>query len=169
MTASTRARTLGLLTALGALILDQGSKNLLLYGLGFATMPPGVAIPLLPCFNLVMVWNTGVTFGLFAAGSQLSTYFLAGFQFLAVCALCLWLWRARGRLLTLSIGLVIGGAIGNLIDRLVYGRVADFFHFYVSGFDWYVFNIADTAIVFGVAGLIYDALFGANASGHKPA
>lgn len=162
-------RLAGLIAAVAALMLDQGSKNLLLYVFHFMSLPPGEAVQVLPCFNLVMVWNPGVTFGLFAAGSQTGTYFLAGFQFIAIVALCLWLWRARGLLLTLSIGLVIGGAIGNLIDRLVYGRVADFFHFYVSGFDWYVFNIADTAIVFGVAGLIYDALFGANASGHTPA
>lgn len=154
-----KGRTLGLIIAFAALILDQGFKNFMLYGLGFMSLPPGEAIRLLPCFDLVMVWNPGVTFGLFAAGSKVGTYGLAAFQFLAVCGLTYWLWRARGLLLTICIGLVIGGAVGNLVDRLVYGKVADFFHFYVSGFHWYVFNIADAAIVIGVAGLIYDSLF----------
>ena len=77
---------------------------------------------------------------------------------LAAVGLGWWLWRLTGRSLALGLGLVIGGALGNLIDRLVYGEVADFFHFYGFGYDWYVFNIADAAITFGVIGLLYDAL-----------
>ena len=65
---------------------------------------------------------------------------------------------APAALLAVGLGLVIGGALGNLVDRLVYGKVADFFHFYGFGYDWYVFNIADVAITFGVVGLLYDAL-----------
>jgi len=152
------SRTYGLLVAAGALILDQGSKALLLYGCGFSAMAPGETVPVLPFFNLVMVWNPGITFGLFPANSLGGTIFLATFQLLAVCALSWWLWTARKPILTIGIGLVVGGAAGNLLDRLIYGKVADFFHFYAAGFDWYVFNVADTAITFGVLGLLYEAL-----------
>jgi signal peptidase II len=69
-----------------------------------------------------------------------------------------WLWVSDRLTLTVGLGLVIGGALGNLIDRLVYGKVADFFHFYGLGYDWYVFNVADAAITFGVIALLYDAL-----------
>jgi signal peptidase II len=68
------------------------------------------------------------------------------------------LWTAKSRILTIGLGLVIGGALGNLIDRLIYQKVADFFHFYVRGYDWYVFNIADCAITIGVVAILYDAL-----------
>ena len=69
-----------------------------------------------------------------------------------------WLWGMTSLSLAIGVGLVIGGALGNLIDRLVYGRVADFFHFYGFGYDWYVFNIADVAITFGAVAIIYEVL-----------
>jgi len=152
------ARDWGLLAAAIALILDQGSKMLMLYGLGFAHMGPGRAIPILPFFNLVMVWNPGVSYGLFPASGPLGTALLALFSIAAVGALGWWLWVSDRLTLTVGLGLVIGGALGNLIDRLVYGKVADFFHFYGLGYDWYVFNVADAAITFGVIALLYDAL-----------
>jgi signal peptidase II len=152
------ARDFGLLVAAAALVFDQGTKLLLLYGLGFASMAPGQAVDILPFFNLVMVWNPGISYGLFPADSMAGTIFLATFQLLAVFALSWWLWSAKSRTLAIGIGLVIGGALGNLLDRLVYGKVADFFHFYAAGYDWYVFNVADAAITLGVLGLLYDAL-----------
>ena len=152
------ARDWGLLAAAIALILDQGSKMLMLYGLGFVHMAPGRAIPILPFFNLVMVWNPGVSYGLFPASGPLGTALLALFSIAAVGALGWWLWVSDRLTLTVGLGLVIGGALGNLIDRLVYGKVADFFHFYGLGYDWYVFNVADAAITFGVIALLYDAL-----------
>jgi signal peptidase II len=151
-------RDWGLLAAALALILDQGSKMLMLYGLGFVRMLPGQAIPVLPFFNLVMVWNPGVSYGLFPASGPAGTAILALFSLFAVAALGWWLWISDRLTLTLGLGLVIGGALGNLIDRLVYGKVADFFHFYGLGYDWYVFNVADAAITFGVIALLYDAL-----------
>ena len=151
-------RDLGLVVAGVSLLLDQGSKLLLLYGFGFAQMGPGDRVPILPFFNLVMVWNKGVSYGLFPASSLLGTALLVGFELLAVAGLGWWLWNAQRRALTVGLGLVIGGALGNLIDRLVYGKVADFFHFYARGYDWYVFNVADAAITFGVIALLYDAL-----------
>jgi signal peptidase II len=83
---------------------------------------------------------------------------LAVFSLAAVIGLGWWMWNATRPALAIGLGLVIGGALGNLIDRLVYGKVADFFHFYGMGYDWYVFNIADCAITVGVAALLYDAL-----------
>ncbi|MEJ0044063.1 MAG: signal peptidase II [Rhizomicrobium sp.] len=153
-----------------ALLLDQASKLLLLYGFGFKDMIPGQAIQVLPFFNLVMVWNPGVSYGLFPAHSRLGSAFLVFLSLLAVIGLGWWLWNAQRRALSIGLGLVIGGAIGNnLIDRLIYGKVADFFHFYVFGYDWYVFNVADAAITFGVIALLYDALMRPEAHpGHEP-
>jgi signal peptidase II len=151
-------RDLGLVVAAVSLLLDQGSKLLLLYGFGFAGMGPGDRVQILPFFNLVMVWNKGVSYGLFPANGLLGTALLVLFELVAVAGLGWWLWNAQRRALTVGLGLVIGGALGNLIDRLVYGKVADFFHFYARGYDWYVFNVADAAITFGVIALLYDAL-----------
>ena len=75
-----------------------------------------------------------------------------------VAGLSWWLWGSTSRALTAGFGLIIGGALGNLIDRLVYGKVADFFHFYGFGYDWYVFNIADLAITLGAMAILYDVL-----------
>lgn len=151
-------RDLGLISAAAALAFDQGSKLLMLYALGFANMGPQAHIPVLPFFNLVMVWNPGVSYGLFPAHGPLGTALLALFSLAAVAGLGWWLWQSTRQALAVGLGLVIGGAIGNLIDRLIYGKVADFFHFYALGYDWYVFNVADCAITFGVAALLYDAL-----------
>lgn len=151
-------RDLGLVTAAIALALDQGSKILLLYVFGFIGMTPAEHVQVLPFFNLVMVWNPGVSYGLLPAHGWLGTALLAAFSVAAVGVLGWWLWRARRQALSIGLGLVIGGAIGNLIDRLIYGKVADFFHFYALGYDWYVFNVADCAITVGVAALLYDAL-----------
>lgn len=151
-------REWGLVAASAALILDQGSKLLMLYAFGFAGMRPGDSISVLPFFNLVMVWNPGVSYGLFPASGPEGTALLAFFSIAAVAGLGFWLWNASRLTLTVGLGLVIGGALGNLIDRLVHGKVADFFHFYGLGYDWYVFNVADAAITFGVIALLYDAL-----------
>jgi signal peptidase II len=151
-------RDWGIVAAAIALILDQGTKLLMLYGLGFAAMGPGENIAVLPFFNLVMVWNPGVSYGLFPASSPAGSAMLALFSVAAVAALSWWLWVSERLTLTVGLGLVIGGALGNLIDRLVHGKVADFFHFYGLGYDWYVFNVADAAITFGVIALLYDAL-----------
>lgn len=148
-------RDMGLAVAGATVVLDQLAKNLLLYGFGFAQ---GRTVEVLPFFNLVMVWNPGISLGLFPASSVEGTVFLATFQMIAVGVLGWWLWFVRKRTLAIGLGLVIGGALGNLIDRLVYGRVADFFHLHGFGYDFYVFNVADAAITFGVIALLYDAL-----------
>jgi signal peptidase II len=151
-------RDWGLLTAASALILDQGTKLLLLYALHFTDLPPHESVPVLPFFNLMMVWNSGISYGLFPATGPLGTAVLALLSTAAVTGLGWWLWVSTRLTLTVGLGLVIGGALGNLIDRLVHGKVADFFHFYGLGYDWYVFNVADAAITFGVIALLYDAL-----------
>ena len=152
-------REQGLIAAAAALIADQGSKLALLYGFGFNHMPPGVAIPVLPFFNLVMVWNPGISYGLFPANGRLGTVVLVAISIIAVGVLTWLLWRATSRSLAIGYGLIIGGALGNnLVDRVIYGKVADFFHFYGFGFDWYVFNIADLAITLGAMAILYDVL-----------
>lgn len=152
------ARDWGLVSAAIAMFLDQATKILLLYVFGFRTMLPGESVQVLPFFNLVMTWNPGVSYGLFPATGPFGTVLLVLFSLAAVFGLSWWLWHAGRRALTIGLGLVVGGALGNLVDRLVYGKVADFFHFHAFGYDWYVFNVADAAITFGVIALLYDAL-----------
>ena len=151
-------REIGLITAVLSLIADQGSKLFMLYGAGFAHMAPGQSIPVLPFFNLVMVWNPGISYGLFPA-SGLGTALLIGLAVVAVAVLGWLLWHSTSTALAIGYGLIIGGALGNnLVDRLIYGKVADFFHFYGFGYDWYVFNIADLAITLGAVAILYDVL-----------
>ena len=151
-------RETGLVAAAGALAADQGSKLLMLYGAGFTHLEPGRNIPVLPFFNLVMVWNPGISYGLFPAASRVGAVLLVAVSLGAVGLLTWLLWRCASRGLGIGYGLVIGGALGNLIDRLLYGKVADFFHFYGFGYDWYVFNVADLAITLGAMAIIYDVL-----------
>ena len=152
-------RDLGLAVAAGALLLDQLSKLLLLFAFGFINMGPGEHISVLPFFNLVMVCNPGISYGLFPAHTAFTRIALIILALAAVTGLGYWLWHTASRSLAVGLGLVIGGAIGNnLIDRVIYGQVADFFHFFAFGRDWYVFNIADVAITFGAIALLYDVL-----------
>ena len=152
-------REVGLIAAALALVADQGSKLFMLYAAGFAQMPPGAAVPVLPFFNLVMVWNPGISYGLFPASGKLGTATLIGLAVVAIAVLGWLLWRSTSLALAIGYGLIIGGALGNnLVDRLVYGKVADFFHFYGFGYDWYIFNIADVAITLGAIAIIYDVL-----------
>jgi signal peptidase II len=112
-----------------------------------------------PFLDLVYVRNLGVSYGMFSQESREGQWLLAGFAVLAALAMAIWL--ARGvteKLVAVSLGLIMGGAISNAIDRLVLGGVADFFSLHAYGFYWYVFNIADAAIVAGVCGLLYDSL-----------
>ena len=150
-------RLAGVLMAAASLAADQASKNWLLYGLDFKAQGPLARIPVTGFFDVVMVWNRGVSYGLFQAGSSFGTWFLTGFSIVATLALSWWLSTAERMFLALGLGLVIGGAIGNVIDRAIYGAVADFFHFYAFGHDWYVFNVADVAITVGVMALLWDS------------
>ncbi len=149
-------RLLGLVIA-GAVILgDQLSKWWVVAKL----MPPPRGIEITPFFNLVMVWNKGVTFGMFDTASSWTRWGFTGLALAIVVALLLWLRKVERRWLTASIGLVIGGALGNVIDRVRYGAVADFLDFHIRGYHWPAFNVADSAIMVGVALLFIDALLG---------
>ena len=144
-------------------LLDQASKLYLMFVLDLAGHP----LRLGPFFDFVLTRNTGISYGLFQTQGALGQWVLLGFKALAVVLLWLWLARAKDRLTALSLGLIIGGAVGNAIDRLAYGWVADFVLFHVSSgtwrFNWYVFNLADVAIVAGVVGLLYESLAGERA------
>lgn len=170
----------GLLIAALVFAVDQAVKAAFLYWAGFvncAPCPVGIA-PCVPCaptevlpfLNFVMVWNPGVSFGMFPADSAVERWGLIVFSLLVSAGLAVWLARIHQVLLALAIALVIGGALGNVIDRILFGAVADFFHFHAFGYSWYVFNIADAAIVIGVAIMIADAFLpdaGARAAGSR--
>ncbi len=114
-----------------------------------------------PFLDLVYVKNIGISYSLFNQESMGGQYLLVAFAVIASLGLWLWLnWSNGSRMMALSLGLIIGGALGNAIDRLRLGGVADFFSFHAYGFHWYVFNIADVAIVAGVIGLLYESFRG---------
>ena len=154
----------GLAVAAVTCLIDQASKLYLLRVVHLATHGP---IRLGPFFDLVLTRNPGISYGLFQTSSTLGGWILLTVKIVAVLLLWIWLARAHDRLTALSLGLIIGGAIGNAIDRVAYGWVADFVYFHITTaswrFDWYVFNLADAAIVAGVIGLLYDSLRGDNA------
>jgi signal peptidase II len=147
----------GIAASATALVADQAVKTLLLYGFGFVTMGPGEVVPVLPFFDLVMVWNRGISYGLLQTQGISGSLLLTFFSLAAIVALGWWLTRTSRLLPAIGLGLVIGGALGNVIDRILYGAVADFFHFHAFGRDWYVFNVADAAITLGVITLLADA------------
>jgi signal peptidase II len=111
-----------------------------------------------PFFNIVTVWNTGVSFGMLQSQSSAAPLLLSGLALAIVVALVVWLKRAENRFMAFALGLVIGGALGNTFDRLTFGAVFDFLDFHVSGYHWPAFNVADSAIVVGVIALLYDGL-----------
>ena len=107
---------------------------------------------LTPFLDLVMVWNRGVSYGLFTQDGGIGRWVLVALGIGGATLFSWWLWMTRGMLATLALGLVIGGAVANVIDRLAYGAVADFFLFHIGRFEWYVFNLADVWIVAGAVG-----------------
>jgi signal peptidase II len=116
-------------------------------------------VAVLPFLDLEFVKNTGVSYGLFLQNTRQGQWILASFAGLAVCAMAVWLARGvTNKLVAASVGLIMGGAASNAVDRLSLGGVADFFLLHAYGFYWYVFNLADVAIVAGVIGLVYDSL-----------
>ena len=138
-------------------VLDQLVKLSLIAFMG--GQKPVLAVG--PFLDLVMVWNRGVSFGLFnsAAAGEIQRWVLVALSLGIVVALVLWLKRIGDRLLALAIGLVVGGALGNVLDRVRFGAVADFFYFHIGDYYWPAFNLADSAIVVGVGILLYDSLF----------
>lgn len=155
----------GLIAAIATLALDQASKLWLLYGFDLARRG---LVSVTPFFDLVLAWNTGISYGWFQDFGPLGQAMLLGFKVVAVIALGIWMARSHTRFATIGLGLIIGGAIGNAIDRIAWGAVVDFalFHIEIGGhaYNWYVFNLADVAIVAGVAALLYDSFFGTPAA-----
>jgi signal peptidase II len=144
-----------LVLALAALIfgLDQTHKWWMIEVYEIEARAP---VPLTSFFELVMVWNRGVSYGLLNTHTQELLIVMS-----LVITVLLWLWACRMEraLGAAALALVIGGALANALDRAMRGAVADFFHFYYGNFSWYVFNIADVAIVAGVALLLYESVF----------
>ena len=151
-----KPRLVGITAAALMLLVDQAHK---LWMLNVFDMPNRQPVRLAPFLYLVMAWNKGVSYSLLEADSDLGRYGLLALTLGATALLAWWMWRATHVVTGLGLGLIVGGAIGNGIDRAAYGAVADFFHFHVGTFSWYVFNLADVGIVAGVALLLYDSLF----------
>ncbi len=144
-----------------SVIIDQATKHLLVSALELKTKG---AFNVAPFFNLVYVENRGISYGLFQQTTTLGRTILSLISFGASIFLWVWSVRVKEKLTGYSLGLIIGGAIGNGIDRAFLGPVIDFLHFFVGNFSWYVFNIADVCIVIGVIGVLFDTFFGKSKS-----
>ena len=154
-----------LLIATVVLLLDQLSKWAILE----AVMPPPGGIAVASFFNIVLTYNTGVSFGLFQGEAAWQPYFLIAVNLAVAVALLLWLRKQDGRLLGWAVGLVVGGAVGNAVDRFHQPGVVDFLDFHVAGWHWPAFNLADSAIVCGVLLIVADGLFQPGRKGNKGA
>nr|WP_114395433.1 signal peptidase II [Oleisolibacter albus] len=156
-----------------AFVLDQLSKWWILHvalPCLAGTTGPGCLAPTAPTqitgfFNLVMAWNRGVSFGLFAHEADFMPYVLIAMALVISAVLVVWLQRTQQLFQAVSIGLVIGGALGNVIDRVRFGAVADFLDFHIAGWHWPAFNVADSCIVVGVVLLVAEGLFARPARG----
>jgi len=161
---TTRLRP-GIIAAVAVLALDQASKLWLLRVLDIGHRG---AVKVTPFFDLVLAWNTGISYGWFQNESAAGQAILLAIKAVAVVILAIWMARSRTLIATVALGLIIGGAVGNAIDRFAYGAVVDFALFHVqigeNTFNWYVFNLADVAIVAGVAALLYDSFYGVPAA-----
>jgi len=143
---------LGLWVIVATFIVDQAHKW---WMINVYQIPKGQRIPVTPFLDLVYVINKGVSYGMLDGTGP---WLLTGFAILISAMMWIWLSQAATmRVLAVSLGLIIGGALANALDRVHLGGVADFFSLHAFGFYWYVFNIADVAIVAGVAGLLYDS------------
>jgi signal peptidase II len=139
------------------LVLDQLSKHLLLSYL----LKAGAVVTVIDgFFRLVVVWNRGVSFGLLGGDRPLPAWLLSGVAIAVCIGLFIWLRRTDRFLTGWGIGLVMGGAIGNVIDRARWGAVFDFADFHVDQWHWPAFNVADSAIVIGVGLMLIDSVLG---------
>lgn len=153
-----KPRVAGCLAAVLALALDQANKLWLIDVYKIAQHQP---LRVTPFFDIVFAKNPGISYSLLSASTAAGRFALVAAALIVTGILFFWLWRSRTMLTAVGLGLIIGGALGNnACDRLFYGYVADFYHFHIGNFSWYVFNLADVAITFGVILLIYESLFG---------
>ena len=148
--------TRGLAVAAVLVIVDQLSKSAVL-GF-FAGSSFGAHEAIAPFFNLVLTYNRGISFGLFNTPSGINVLLFSLLAATIVTMLIIWLRRVESSLLAVAIGLVIGGAIGNVIDRIRFGAVVDFLDFHIGSWHWPAFNVADSAICVGVAAMLVDGL-----------
>ncbi|HEV7260065.1 MAG TPA: signal peptidase II [Bosea sp. (in: a-proteobacteria)] len=148
------ARRLGVSIALVVFLADQALKLWLLFGLRLAETGPFAVTPFM---NIVLAWNRGISYGLFQQGTDIGRWGLVVISIVAAVWLGRWMWREPRTLTVVSLALLVGGALGNGLDRAVYGAVVDFVHLHYGDFSWYIFNIADVAIVVGVVGLLYES------------
>lgn len=155
--ASKRAFVFGLFMAAATLALDQFSKWAMLELVGIEHNPP---LELAPFFNIVMVWNHGISFGLFA-GQRVPVALVAS-SLIITCILLGWLYKNASLLTAFALGCVIGGALGNVIDRLRFGAVVDFLDFHIGQYHWPAFNVADSTIFIGVVLLCAGSMFSGN-------
>ena len=146
---------LGIAVAVGVYAADRLVKYLALEVWDLAGHPVVVA----PFFNLKLVWNRGISFGLLQSDSSLGPILLTVFALGVIAALAVWLARAHSPFLAVALGLVIGGAAGNVTDRIAWGSVADFFDFHLGVWHFPVFNVADAAIFCGFVLIVADGLF----------
>ena len=153
--AGPRLIRLGAGAAVLAILADQASKNWLLAG----PMHEPQAFEITPFFNVVSAWNKGVSFSMFWISAENGPWILSAVALVIALGLVFWLTRVTHFLTALGIGLVIGGALGNVIDRLRFGAVFDFLDFYVGTYHWPAFNVADSCITIGVVLLLWDGLF----------
>jgi signal peptidase II len=137
------------------IVADQLSKHWILF---VYDLPARFSVPIAGPFSLTMVWNRGVSFGLFRADADLIRWLLAAFSIIVAIMLAVWARKAERPFMAVGLGLVIGGALGNVIDRIRFGAVADFLDFQRLGFFPWVFNVADSAITVGVVFLLLDSM-----------
>lgn len=142
------------LVAVTTIVLDQISKYWIL---NVFQLPAKGSVLVGGPFSLSMVWNRGVSFGLLRAEADLARWALVGFSLIVAAFLAVWARKIERLLLALSVGLIMGGAVGNAIDRARFGAVADFLDFKALYFPW-VFNVADSAITVGVILLLLDSV-----------
>jgi signal peptidase II len=146
----------GLVTAAVVAVLDQLTKAAVLAFLAGRVF--GDPETITPFFNLALTYNRGISFGLFNGGAGVNALVFSLVAAAIVGVLIYWLRRASSPLLAVAIGLIIGGAVGNVIDRLRLGAVVDFLDFHVGALHWPAFNLADSAICIGVAAMLLDSL-----------
>ena len=149
---------LGLCLAVLVVGLDQATKAWMM-----ALLDPPRLIGLTEFFDLVPVWNRGVSFGILSSRDGATVWLLGGLALAVAAGLIVWLARAERRLLALGLGLVIGGAVGNVVDRARFGAVFDFLDFHAAGWHFPAFNLADSAITVGVGLLLLDGLLSGRA------
>ena len=150
----------GLFLAILVLLLDQVTKLAILEWV----KPPEAGIAVTGFLAIVLVWNRGMSFGMFNTGDPLIPWLLGGVSIAVAVGLVWWLARARRWMVIVGLGLVLGGAVGNLADRFIYGAVVDFVLLHAGRWHWPAFNLADSAITLGVIALLWDSLFGARES-----